>query len=315
MRILAPTSVLLLFCSPLNAARQLATVCVPVANLRSDLSVPRASLSDNKQETQLLFGERVEVMASSGAWKRIAAINQMEYSHNKRWEGYPGWILSKELCTALLPSNATLRDRWSTVLDEPGGEMILRLPMGSEVRVLQQKKDAVEIDLLNGKTGWIAQPSIRRLTDPLPQNLREEILLSGRQLLGDYYVWGGRSPKDSLGDVKLSGVDCSGLVHLSLTLNGIRAPRDAYEQWMKAKPLKRDALQPADLIFSAPIKTPKKVTHVAFFTGNEMLLEAPQTGMPVREISFREKFGKDLSQIESGDTVGERVIYFGRLVP
>ncbi len=80
---------------------------------------------------------------------------------------------------------------------------------------------------------------------------------------------------------------------------------------MKAKPIKRDQLKPADLIFSAKADSPKKITHVALYAGDAQIIEAPQTGMVVRKISFKEKYGKDFSEVESGDRVGERVVYFG----
>lgn len=88
-------------------------------------------------------------------------------------------------------------------------------------------------------------------------------------------------------------------------------PRDAHEQWMKAKPIKRAALQPADLIFSAKADNPKTITHVALYAGDGLIIEAPQTGMAVRKISFKEKYGKALDEVESGDRVGERIVYFG----
>ena len=80
---------------------------------------------------------------------------------------------------------------------------------------------------------------------------------------------------------------------------------------MKAKAIKRAQLKPADLIFSAKADKPKKITHVAFYAGDGQIIEAPQTGMVVRMISFNEKYGKDLSEVESGDRVDERVVYFG----
>jgi cell wall-associated NlpC family hydrolase len=111
-------------------------------------------------------------------------------------------------------------------------------------------------------------------------------------------------------------------------MNGVVIPRDAHEQWMKAKPIRRSELKPADLIFSAKADNPKTITHVAIFVGYEsphpplspiggegvvdgLIIEAPQTGMVVRKIPFKEKYDKELSQVESGDQVGERVIYFG----
>jgi hypothetical protein len=111
-------------------------------------------------------------------------------------------------------------------------------------------------------------------------------------------------------------------------VNGITIPRDAHEQWMKARPIKRAELKPGDLIFSAKAEKPKIITHVTIFAGFEpphpplspgggegvvdgLLIEAPQTGMVVRKISFKDKYGKALEAVESGDPVGERVLYFG----
>jgi len=80
---------------------------------------------------------------------------------------------------------------------------------------------------------------------------------------------------------------------------------------MKAKPITRAEIKPADLIFSAKADYPKKITHVALYVGDGQIIEAPQTGIVVRKISFKEKYGKEITEVESGDKVGERVIYFG----
>jgi len=130
--------------------------------------------------------------------------------------------------------------------------------------------------------------------------------------LGAPYMWGGLTPAGAPGTIKSpTGIDCSGLTYLSFRVHGVAIPRDSYEQWMKATPIRRAALQPADLVFSAKTIDPKKVVHVAFYTGDGQLIEAPQAGIPVRRISFKEKFGADLSQVESGQTVGDHVVYFG----
>jgi len=133
--------------------------------------------------------------------------------------------------------------------------------------------------------------------------------------LGQPYLWGGLSPETKTLKVKEGqpkhGVDCSGLTHLVYRKSSMIIPRDAHEQWMKAKPIKRSELKLADLIFSAKADNPKKITHVALYAGEEQIIEAPQTGMVVRKIPFKEKYGKELNKVESGDTVGDRVIYFG----
>lgn len=291
-------------------------VRVPIADIRSQPIEPQLGISDDKQETQVLFGEAVQVVGSSGAWSRVVVPDQMEFSHRETWEGYPGWIPTVALSSFSFVPTAVVRERWAPVAAQAQGPERFRLPLGAKVSVLRHSGNWAEIDLLDGPTGWVPiatlGPIVPRKTE---ERRRAAVLKTARKFLGDPYLWGGRSPAtlDSL--VRLSGVDCSGLVHLSLSVNGLSAPRDAHEQWMKAIRIQRKDLKPGDLIFSASAKTPTKITHVAFYTGHGRILEAPQTGLVVREITFRQKFGQDLRTVESDAKVGDRVIYFGKLIP
>src|SRR6266850_3104089 len=88
---------ILLFALSPGFAVQKAVVVVPVADLRSDQSMPEPGKSDDKQQTQLLFGETVEVVKSSGQWVYVNAIEQPEFTTHQRWEGYPGWVLKSAL--------------------------------------------------------------------------------------------------------------------------------------------------------------------------------------------------------------------------
>jgi cell wall-associated NlpC family hydrolase len=137
--------------------------------------------------------------------------------------------------------------------------------------------------------------------------------------MGISYLWGGLSSTATVTSAQTRdglklGIDCSGLVHVSHRQSGMKIPRDSHEQWMKAQPIKRAELKPADLIFSAKKETPKKISHVVLYAGNETILEAPQTGMLVRKISFEEKFGAKLETVENGQAVGDRILYFGRFL-
>ena len=83
---------------------------------------------------------------------------------------------------------------------------------------------------------------------------------------------------------------------------------------MRAKKIKRADLKPADLIFSAKLDNPQKIVHVMLYAGGENVIEAPNTGLDVRQISFKEKTGVPLSSVESGQALKDRVVYFGRLL-
>ncbi len=237
-------------------------VRVDVADVRSKPESPSQKYEfDPLQETQVLKGEPVLVLEEKGKWARIECPEQMEYTHNNRWEGYPGWILKKAL-TADLSAHHHL------------------------------------------KTLPISQP-----------DLRTKIVSYAMQHLGSPYLWGGRSLHNPKETKMKTGVDCSGLVNWSFRQIGWFVPRDAHEQYMKSRPVNPASLQPADLIFLAEKDKPQKIVHVAFYAGNEELVEAPQSGETVRKMSFLKRFGKNRSDLKSGDAVGDRIIYFGTLIP
>jgi len=224
------------------AAPQSAVVVVPVADVWSRPLAVGEKPTDDLRETQVLIAEKVLIHESSGSWARIEAVEQPEFTHHNRWEGYPGWISANSL-----------------------GYQGRGIPPGISVGPV-------------------------------------DVMKSATKMIGAPYLWGGLSK---------SGIDCSGLAHLAYRKHEFRIPRDAHEQWMTARRIKRAELKPADLIFSAKADNPKKITHVALYAGKGMIIEAPQEGMAVRKISFKEKYGKPLEEVESEDRVGDRVLYFG----
>lgn len=78
-------------------AGQQAYVSASIADLRSDQTLPSPGKSDDKQQSQLLFGEAVIVLRSSGTWSYVQALDQPEFTTHQKWEGYPGWVLSSAI--------------------------------------------------------------------------------------------------------------------------------------------------------------------------------------------------------------------------
>ncbi len=235
-------------------------VISPVADVRSQ-PIPHSGRYeyDPLQETQVVKGEPVLVLERAGEWVRAQCVEQLEFTHNARWEGYPGWIEAKHLS-----ADASKQTR------------LVKLSLPEE-------------------------------------NLRERVLAAAARHLGSPYLWGGRSLHDPAYAETATGVDCSGLVNWSFRQIGWLVPRDAHEQFMKARPLESRELKWGDLIFSANAAKPEKVVHVAFYAGEERILEAPQSGEKVRRILFQEKYGAPLAQLKNGAHVGDQVIYFGSL--
>jgi len=216
-----------------------AHVAVPVADLRKEPVPPGPTLEhDPLEESQLLQGDGVIVLEEKTGWARVSVPDQQEWTHNKKWEGYPGWI------------------RLSDIIREDGTRKAT-------------------------PTAGASAP-------------REAVVQSARKFLGTPYYWGGRSTR---------GVDCSGLTGLAYQLNGVQIPRDAHEQWMKARKIRRDQLQPADLIFLSDPKDPRKITHVMLYAGDGKAIEGPGTGTKVRETELD-------ARIREAGSAGRKV-YFG----
>lgn len=100
----------------------------------------------------------------------------------------------------------------------------------------------------------------------------QDLITTARQYVGVPYVWGGETLAEG-------GLDCSGLVVRSLGDLGItQVPRTAHEQ--QSLGVAVDGLnqaQPGDLLFF------DNGEHVAIYTGDNQMLEAPAPGGSVRQ--------------------------------
>jgi peptidoglycan DL-endopeptidase CwlO len=90
--------------------------------------------------------------------------------------------------------------------------------------------------------------------------------------IGCPYVYGGTGPC-------ADGFDCSGLTMMSWAAAGVSIPRTSYEQEDLTQVSVND-LEPGDiLVFLSG-------GHVALYVGNNMLIQAPQTGEDVQLVAF-----------------------------
>jgi cell wall-associated NlpC family hydrolase len=108
--------------------------------------------------TQVLFGERVLVLARRGAWTKIAVPDQPSPLDRR---GYPGWVLTSQLRSGSGGSTAVL-----TVSKA-------RLPNGMEV-------------------SFGSEVSPGASTRPLPKT-RADLVRTAKLFLGLHYLWGGLS--------------------------------------------------------------------------------------------------------------------------
>ena len=106
------------------------------------------------------------------------------------------------------------------------------------------------------------------------EELREEIVETALDQVGEDYEYGGADPSD--------GFDCSGLVHYSYAEAGIKLPRSSREQHKAGRHVDFSAALPADLLFynfsdakPKPGQKPPLALHVALYLGGGKAVHAP----------------------------------------
>ena len=307
--VVAALAVLLAGCA---TSSRLMSVAVPVVDLRAQPhTTAQPAVHDPLQETQLLYGERVKVLAEREEWSRVEAVEQREFSHSHRWEGYPGWVPSSSLRTLdpLDEPTIVVTDTWAATSTSPHGTTpsSWQFPMGTRLKAWDMAGQVWKIALIGGEDVWMPYASARALDELqglAPPAQRRLVVSNAERLIGDPYVWGGRSP---------GSVDCSGLVNLAYRAAGVDIPRDAHEQSLRARAVLTP--QPADLVFLSERSQPKHIVHVMLYAGDGTVIEGPGTGMAVRRISVQERLARPLETLASGTVVDGQTVTYGSYLP
>ncbi|QOR62021.1 LysM peptidoglycan-binding domain-containing protein [Sulfurovum sp. ST-21] len=143
----------------------------------------------------------------------------------------------------------------------------------ASTRVKKPKKYTLN-DIVFGKSS--------KHKEKLPAKSRKIISLAKKKL-GKRYVWGAVGQKNTF--------DCSGLTSYVCKANGINIPRRAIEQSKYGKPVKRNELQPGDLVFFDTSKKRKGyVNHVGIYIGNNKFIHASSAKKKVVITSLKKPF-------------------------
>ncbi len=106
----------------------------------------------------------------------------------------------------------------------------------------------------------------------------QDVLINALSLTGIKYKYGGASPE--------TGFDCSGFVRYVFSqATNLTLPPTARAIAQIGKTIKKEDLQPGDLVFFNTLKT--AFSHVGIYLGDNKFIHAPRTGAAVRVESMK----------------------------
>lgn len=190
----------------------------------SVVSLYRAPENPHSIETQLLFGEEVDVLEQGDTWAWVQSVI----------DGYVGYVRSETLGDASQPATHRVSNIGSFVFAEASYKdtPVHTLSYGSQLRVVGEKDGMSQL----ASGGFIPSTHLA----PLDFH-SEEAVAEAFRFLGVPYLWGGRSH---------TGIDCSSLIQLVLQACNFKSPRDSdLQEKHLGKPIDRDDVQGGDLVF------------------------------------------------------------------
>ncbi|MDI3470175.1 MAG: NLP/P60 family lipoprotein [Pseudolabrys sp.] len=208
-------------------------------------AVRREPRHDAALETEALFGERFmayEINSEGWAWGQLGG------------DRYVGYVAAGALGRAGPAPTHRVMTTWT--LGFPGANIKLppaiTLPMGAQFVVTNEDETFAQTD------GGLFIP--RRHIAPIDGRAPDFVAVAERLLCAPY-LWGGKTAL---------GIDCSGLVQVSLQMAGVPCPRDSdMQQQALGKPVGLEDLRRGDLLFwkghVAIARDPQTIVHANAF--------------------------------------------------
>ena len=175
----------------------------PQSIVRGRVSLRHAPSPDAVQDDELLFGETFTVFESGSGWAWGQSAS----------DGYVGYVHTIA-CSAPVAPTHRVTALATALLAGPDIKRPARdlLPFGARVKVLDRAGDFARI----APDGFIFVGHLAPLDAPVA-----DWVATAERFVGAPYVWGGKTH---------AGIDCSGLVQISLAGAGIACPRDTDQQ-------------------------------------------------------------------------------------
>ena len=234
------------------AARKWALIKLSIATLRTE---PKHSA---EMATQGIMGAPVKVLQKNGDWYRVQMADDYiayvpESSLAFKTEAQmKSWRKAKRYIVTAYDSRM--------VTEPHGDETVSDLVMGNILELKAEQGRWLKLATPDGRVGWVDAADMAELSQWSQQGFSAaQIEKTARRMMGSSYLWGGTSTKVT---------DCSGLTKVAYLSNGIILQRDASQQALTGKIMKKGTdwhqYQTGDLLFFGNEKT-GRVTHVGLY--------------------------------------------------
>jgi len=161
-----------------------------------------------------------------------------------------------------------LRDK-QTADQQAAQVRVIEAQMDAKKKVIQAKIDKVNSAAMAQAMAIFTQTgSYPNIQIPTENTVDGQALQAALTRRGDAYVWAAAGPSE---------FDCSGLVVWAFAQEGISLPHYTGDLWNSGMHIDRNDLQPGDLVFFGA-----DISHVGFYVGDGMMLDAPNSGDVVK---------------------------------
>lgn len=201
-------------------------------------------------DTELLMGEEVRVFERNNGWAWVQALD----------DDYVGYLPEDALGPVVAPTHVVTAPRTFVY---SGADLRfparMALSMGSRLTITGEAETRGTRYLLLADGGALVARHLRPLLEPAAADY---VSVAGL-FLETPYLWGGKSG---------FGIDCSGLVQLSMRMAGHKAPRDSDMQALGlGTPIERQDLKRGDLVFwKGHVAIMEDETRMIHANGNTM---------------------------------------------
>jgi cell wall-associated NlpC family hydrolase len=200
------------------------------------------------QDTELLFGEKVTVYEEKNGWAWVQNAK----------DSYVGYTRANDLSREVRQTTHRVKALRTYVYPQPDMKIPPIDMLSMESTVLALKEEGRYTQIQGG--GWIFTDHICSLETKALSHVD-----IAYQFLGTPYFWGGKTSV---------GIDCSGLVQVSLSASGISTQRDTYvQETTVGYPVNSEQCTEGDLVYWPG--------HVAIALDKENAIHATANSMDV----------------------------------